>query len=145
MERFAATPCVEALNQLPGQVRPTQWSSEMADLVKRALAQPPFRLGYLANSWTGPLLQAFLASCLTGKTVSCSNVWRSLKAMDHVWKGLRYPLLPNPQEEKKMPEFSKNPEFTGLHGPIGPGRDRSVAFSFSARRVGDFAEKRPVC
>src|SRR5581483_12008325 len=45
-----------------GQGQPSRWSAELVDLVAAALAQSPGDLGYPANSWTVPLLQALLAA-----------------------------------------------------------------------------------
>lgn len=136
MARFAAEPTVEALAQQPGQGRPAHWNSDMADLVKRALGEPPFRFGYLANSWTVPLLRAFLIASLPGTKISCDTVRRGLKAMDYAWKRYRYVLLPDPEEEKKTPYSGPNPGFTERHSLIGSGRNGSAALPFLASGLG---------
>ena len=101
IERFAAQGEPAALEQQPGQRRPPLWNEQLARLVEVALEQPPFRLGYPANTWTAPLLHAFLSDCLPEQPVSVATVRGRLKAMGHVWKRFRHGLPPDPQAEKK--------------------------------------------
>lgn len=96
---------VQALEQRPVAGRPAKWNRDLQDLLESALAQPPVEIGYPANTWTLPLLQAFLAVFLPGQEVSISTLRRRLREMGYVWKRFRHVLPPDPQEEKKNAKF----------------------------------------
>jgi transposase len=121
MERFADGHSLDALEDRRGQGRPCNWSEELAGLVESALAQPPHQLGYPANSWTVPLLQAFLAVFHPEQKVSLSTLRRRLRESGYVWKRFRYVLAPDPEEEKKTPDFAANTGFARHHGAAGRG------------------------
>lgn len=101
MERFASQRRVQALEHQPGQGRPLKWNKDCESLIESALAQPPVQMGYRANGWTLPLLQAFLSDYLPEQKVSISSLRRRLREMGYVWKRFRYSLVPDPEEEKK--------------------------------------------
>lgn len=111
MERFAATHQVVSLERHPGQGRPLEWNEDLAGLLESAMRQPPVELGYPANGWTAPLLEAFLSVHFPGQAISTHTVRRRLRDLGYVWKRGRYVLPPDPEEEKKMPDSAPN---TGL-------------------------------
>jgi transposase len=120
-ERFAASHSLAALADHRGPGRPPNWSEELESLVETALAQQPHQLGYPANSWTVPLLQAFLAVYHPEQTVSLSTLRRRLRESGYVWKRFRYVLAPDPEAEKKTPDFATITGFACLHGAAGRG------------------------
>ncbi len=120
-ERFAAEASPAALERLSGQGRPSLWKEELTDLVERALEQPPFKLGYPANTWTFPLLRAYLQFCLPGQEVSLPTVKRHVKALGYSWKRFRHGLPPDPETEKKTPALASDPSLVSVHSLIGPG------------------------
>jgi transposase len=136
MQRFASGHGLSALQDHRGQGQPPHWSGELADWVAAALAQLPADWGYPANSWTVPLLQAFLAVYRPEQPVSASTLRRHLKASGYVWKRLRYVLAPDPEEEKKTPDFAANTGFARSHRAPGRRRNRPVALSASAFGLG---------
>jgi transposase len=119
VERFAAFQRPEALVRRRGQGRPRIWSEDLAQLLAAALAQSPLQLGYSANTWTVPVLQAFLAVYLPGQEVSPRTVRRRLKESGYVWKRFRYVLAPDPEAEKKTPDFAANSGFARAYGTFG--------------------------
>jgi transposase len=122
-EKFSREGGSKALERRPGQGRPPQWSQELESLLESALAQPPLELGYPANGWTLPLLQAFLSVQLPELkfSLSTSTLRRHLKRMGYAWKRFRYRLLPDPQEEKKTPDSAPNQGFARANRAAGPG------------------------
>jgi transposase len=123
LERFSTQRTLAALEDQRGQGRPLLWNEELAELVESALAQPPLRLGYYANSWTVPLLQAFLAVYHPGQEVSTSTLRRHLKAAGYVWKRFRYVLEPDPEAEKKTPDCAANTRLARIHPGAGARRN----------------------
>lgn len=119
MQRFASGHSLSALEHHRGQGRPSQWNEELTGLVEAALARAPLRLGYHANSWTVPLLQAFLAVYHPEQEVSTSTLRRHLKAAGYVWKRFRYVLAPDPEAEKKTLAFAANTGFARGHRASG--------------------------
>lgn len=109
--------------------RPAKWSKDLQDLLESALAQPPVEIGYPANTWTLPLLQAFLAVFFPGQEVSICTLRRRLREMGYVWKRFRHVLPPDPQEEKKTRNSGPNPRFTKGSGSPGRRRNRPSALS----------------
>jgi len=89
--------------------------------VASALAQAPRELGYPANAWNVPLLQAFLSVYHPEQEVSTATLRRRLKAAGYVWKRFRYVLAPDPEEEKKTPDFAANTGFARAHRAAGGG------------------------
>src|SRR6185312_4529742 len=136
MQRLASGHSLASLEQQPGQGRPCQWSQELTDWVEAALSQAPLHLGYHANSWTVPLLQAFLAVYHPQEPVSASTLRRHLKALGYVWKRFRYVLIPDPEAEKKTPYSAANTGFARRHRALGRGRNRPVALPAPAGRLG---------
>jgi transposase len=108
MQRLASGHKPSALEDHRGQGRPPRWNEELAGWVEAALVRRPSELGYPANGWTVPLLQAFLAVYHPGQEVSASTLRRHLKASGYVWKRLRYVLAPDPAAEKKTLAFAPN-------------------------------------
>lgn len=121
IERFAAHGKLAALERQPGQGRPPQWNEELARLVERALEQPPIQWGYPTNTWTAPLLQAFLSVYFPKQPVSISTVRQHLKDLGYGWKRFRYVLAPDPEAEKKTPPLAPDPGFALAYGPVGTG------------------------
>ncbi|MDB6125214.1 MAG: transposase, partial [Pedosphaera sp.] len=121
VERFAASHRPEALSHQRGQGRPRIWSEDLAQLLASALAQSPRQLGYSANTWTVPVLQAFLAVYLPGQEVSARTVRRRLRESGYVWKRFRHVLAPDPEAEKKTPAFAANSSFARAYGTLGRG------------------------
>jgi transposase len=121
VERFAASHRPEALSHQRGQGRPRIWSEDLTQLLATALGQSPLQLGYSANTWTVPVLQAFLAVYLPGQEVSARTVRRRLKELGYVWKRFRYVLAPDPEAEKKTQDFAANSGLARAYGPFGRG------------------------
>ncbi|SRR5581483_256280 len=121
-QQFAARqkPLV-ALADHRGQGRPPNWSEDLESLVESALAQRPVELGYPANTWNVPLLQAFLSVYHPEQEVSTATLRRRLKAAGYVWKRFRYVLVPDLEEEKKTPDFAANTGFACAHRAPGGG------------------------
>jgi transposase len=130
MQRFDAGCTVAALEDRRRQKPPADWNQELTGLVESALAQSPLQLGYpAANTWTVPLLQAFLAVYLPEQPVSPSTLRRCLKDLGYVWKRFRYVLAPDPETEKKTLASAPNPGFAGANRALGAGRNGPVALS----------------
>jgi transposase len=121
MERFASEHKPSALEDHRGQGQPPNWSEDLESLVESALAQAPRELGYPANSWTVPLLQAFLSVYHPQQEVSLSTLRRRLRELGYVWKRFRYVLAPDPEAEKKTPDFAANTGFARAHRAAGGG------------------------
>jgi hypothetical protein len=122
MQQFAGRPhALAALADHRGQGRPPNWSEDLESLVAGALAQPPCELGYPSNTWTVPLLQAFLAVYHPEQEVSTATLRRRMKAAGYVWKRFRYVLAPDPEEEKKTLAFAANTGFARAHHASGRG------------------------
>jgi transposase len=111
MERYTLTHQVVSLERQPGQGRPLEWNEDLAGLLESAMRQPPVELGYPANGWTAPLLEAFLTVHSPSQTVSTRTVRRRLRDLGYVWKHGRYILPPDPEEEKKTPDSTPNTGF----------------------------------
>lgn len=136
VERFSSNQTPLALADRRGQGRPPIWDQEMDDLLETALAQPPSQLGYPANSWTVPVLQALLAVYYPQREVSTWTVRRRLKQLGYTWKRFRYVLAPDPEAEKKTSAPAPNPGPAHWHRAFGRRRNRPVALSSAASRVG---------
>jgi transposase len=121
LERFATQDNPAGLEHQPGQGRPLEWNDELAGLAESALEQPPFQLGYPANSWNMPLLHAFLGYCLPEYPVSLSTVRRHVAEMGIQWKRFRHALPPDPEAEKKTPDPASDSGLASTHGPAGAG------------------------
>jgi transposase len=127
IREFATHHNLAALEDHRGPGRPAQWNEDLDSLVESALARRPAELGYPANTWTVPLLQAFLAACSPRQEVSSSTLHRHLKALGYVWKRFRYVLAPDPEAEKKTPDFAANTGLARNHRAPGGGRNVSPA------------------
>jgi transposase len=90
-----------ALADHRGPGRPPNWSEELESLMANALAQRLVAMGYPANTWNVPLLQAFLGVYYPEQEVSTATVRRRLKAVGYFWKRFRYVLAPDPEEEEE--------------------------------------------
>lgn len=119
MKRFASGHKPSALEDHRGQGRPPLWNEELAGWVEAALVRRPAELGYPANGWTVPLLQAFLAVCHPEWEVSASTLRRHLKGLGYVWKRFRYVLTPDPAAEKKTLPFVPNSGLARRHRAFG--------------------------
>jgi transposase len=142
IQQFAAGHNVAALKDHRGQIHPPHRSEAVASLLESALAQPPVQLGYPANNWTVPLLQAFLAVYHPGPALSLSTLRRHMKAVGYVWKRFRYVLPPDPEEEKKTPDFAANTGFARPHRAPGAGRNGPPALSAVASGLGSLRASR---
>src|SRR5947207_1727708 len=98
MERFGATGKPESLKDHRGQAHYSAWDEDCDGLLESALLQRPRDLGYPANQWTAPILQAFLGVYLCECDFSIETVRRRVKALGYVWKRFRYVLPPDPEE-----------------------------------------------
>jgi transposase len=137
MQQFAGRPHpLASLADHRGQGRPPNWSQELESLVTGALAQAPRELGYPANSWTVPLLQAFLAVYHPEQEVSAASLRRRIKAAGYVWKRFRYVLAPDPEEEKKTLAFAANTGLARAHRAPGRGRNGPPALAAGALGLG---------
>jgi transposase len=124
LRRFAAGRRVEVLADRRSQKPAAEWDEELTGLVETALSRSPLQLGYpAANSWTVPLLQAFLKVYLPEQQLSVSTLRRCLKDLGFVWKRFRYVLTPDPDEEKKTRAFAPDPGSAGANGAAGGGRN----------------------
>jgi transposase len=121
MERFAATGSVEALEDQRGQGAPLHWDKQCQQLLKRALAKTPIQLGYPANRWNVPVLQAFFEIFQPQCALSVSTMRRRLKALEYAWKRFRHTLPPDPEAEKKTPASAPDPRLARKHSPFGRG------------------------
>lgn len=135
-QRFAAQGKPADLQQQPGQGRPPEWNEDLAALAESALGQPPFQLGYPANTWNAPLLQAYLQFYLPEYPVSISTVRRHVAELGYRWKRFRHRLAPDPQAEKKTPAPAPDSSLAYAHGPAGRGRNRSAALPARAGWLG---------
>jgi hypothetical protein len=66
-----------------------------------------------------PVLHAFLAIYLPEQEVSTRTVRRRLKDLGYVWKRFRYVLAPDPEAEKKTPDFGPDSGFAIPHSAFG--------------------------
>jgi transposase len=121
MERFVATGDAEALEDGRVQGALPKWDQDCDSLLETALAQTPAQLGYPANRWTVPVLQAFLAVYHPECALSAATVRRRLRALGYVWKRFRYVLAPDPEAEKKTPNPGGHPGFAAPYGPVDRG------------------------
>jgi len=136
MERFVTTGKPQALKDRRGQAHYSDWDQDCQGLLESAMLRRPRELGYPANQWTVPVLQAFLAVYLCECEFSEDTVWRHLKALGYVWKRYRYTLPPDPEAEKKTPDPAADPGVAATNGPVGAGRNRCPALACIARWVG---------
>jgi transposase len=120
IERYAQAGKPEALERKPGQGRPPKWNESLEELLQRTLAEPPMKIGYPANGWTLPLLQAFLSISYPGQELSTSTLRRYLRRMGYVWKRFRHTLAPDSEAEKKTPDFTPDQGFARKHRVVGP-------------------------
>jgi len=120
IERFATERTVQALEDNRTCRPSANWNEDLTRLVEAALSRSPLQLGYpAANSWTVPLLQAFLEVYLPEQSISISSLRRCLKDLGYVWKRFRYVLAPDPEEEKKTPNLAPNPGSAEANHPLG--------------------------
>jgi transposase len=71
--------------------RPSFWSDKAQAALRDALEHPPDSLGYMAVSWTVPLLRAHVGKVI-GTEPSEATVRRELVRLDYVWKRPRHTL-----------------------------------------------------
>jgi transposase len=122
-KRFVCFRRPAALKDHRGQGRPPIWDESLSELLEAALDQPPFRMGYPANTWTVPVLQALLAVSFPDREVSTWTVRRHLRALGYAWKRFRYVLAPDPEAEKKTPDTAANTGPGPWHCTFGRGRN----------------------
>lgn len=115
--------------------RPSGWTAERRDELRRALRTSPREFGFHAVSWTAGLLRAHLERVLDW-TVSESSVRRELHALGYVWKRFRYTLRPDPEREKKRPDPQANRGVAGAERGAVRGRDRRHAVPAAAVGMG---------
>lgn len=108
LDRYCPRHHIGSLEHQSGQGRPKLWNEEVNSLLESAMKQPPLSLGYPADGWTAPLLEAFLSFHFPGQPFSADTVRRRLKDLGYVWKHGRYVLPPDPEEEKKTLDFAPN-------------------------------------
>jgi transposase len=80
--------------------RPPRWTSHTETLLADAIALTPDQLGYLAVTWTVPLLQDHLEGISTTR-FSDDTIRRALHRLGYVWKRYRYVLDEDEDLEKK--------------------------------------------
>jgi transposase len=99
-KRFQA----EGVRGLLGQSRgaPARWSDEADAILRDAMQHAPDNFGYLAVSWTLPLLCDYIAKECQGETPSCRQVEQHLRALNYVWKRPRHAL-----RESKSPRVKR--------------------------------------
>ncbi len=91
---------LEALVEQPRPGRPSVWDEESRDLLEQLLGQSPEAYGYLATTWTVPLLREQLEHS-RGRLLSAKTVRRELHARGYSWKRSRYVLEPDPERGEK--------------------------------------------
>lgn len=119
IQQYAACPQPQVLQDQRGQGRPPIWNVDLTQCLQTALAQSPRQLGYSANTWTVAMLRNFLEACYPDSSVSVRTVRRWLKHLGYVWKRFRYILAPDPEAEKKTPNFAANPGFASSDSSLG--------------------------
>ncbi len=86
--------------------RPTIWTEQLHNTLKKAMTKSPIDMGYAATGWTVPLLQRHLEE-ETGCKPSDSSVRRELDELGYAWKRSQYMLCPDPEWEKKKTDSPK--------------------------------------
>jgi transposase len=114
---------------------PTVWTEDLQAALVASLQRRPTDFGYQALQWTVGLLQEHLENW-RGERISTTSIRRQLRALDYVWKRLRYVLVPDPERDKKTPHSPGN---RGPAAPLGDavrGRDRPAAVPAAAGGLG---------
>lgn len=94
----------EVLADRPRRGRPSVWSDTTRELLQQWLAQSPEEHGYPAASWTVPLLLEQLRH-VRGEELSEDTLRSELHRLGYTWKRPRYVLEPDPEREKKTPDY----------------------------------------
>ncbi len=97
---FEQVPRLATLGDQYGVGRPSLWTEELRQRLRRALRRRPGAFGYAVPNWTVPLLQELLARD-GGPQMSDDTIRRQLHDLGYVWKRYRYVLPPDPEREKK--------------------------------------------
>lgn len=125
----------------PRSGRPPQWTPLAESALLKLLRRRPSELGYFATQWTVPLLQGQLRQD-AGLLYSEHTVRRALHRLGYTWKRARYQLMPDPEREKKTPDFARHWASAGPLRLAGRGRNRCVVVPapegrlVAARRAG---------
>lgn len=101
---FQQTQDVWELADAPRSGRPPRWNNAAEAQLKALLNQTPEQMGYVATHWTVPLLREQLWHG-TGERYSEATIRRGLHQLGYVWKRPRYVLAPDPEREKKTPNY----------------------------------------
>jgi transposase len=118
--RYEASGQPAALEDQPRSGRPARWTSELEQQLQGLMSQPPEAYGYLASSWTVPLLQQhFQQTYEVG--VSDDTIRRALHRLGYVWKRYRYVLEPDAELEKKTLPPGADRCAAPAHGALSPG------------------------
>lgn len=126
---------LHALQDKPRSGRPSFWTEDHQAVLRWLMDHTPDEFGYFAGDWTVPLLQEQWKHG-TGLRLSPEIVRRGLQEVGYVWKRGRYELEPDPELEKKTPYSGSDSSFAAPQRAAGGGRDRSVAVSSFAGRLG---------
>lgn len=110
LSRLDSKECKVSLTDRPRSGRPRVLPEQLQVWLKDLMGQRPEARGYFANQWTVPLLQEELSHA-AGRNVSADTIRRSLDRLGYVWKRARYVLAPDPDKQKKTPDFQGNQPF----------------------------------
>jgi transposase len=100
LRAYRELPRWESLYDGPRSGRPSVLDERLREELRVLMDQSPRELGYLANTWTVPLLREHLRD-VHGKECAARTVRRELHALGYTWKRPRYTLAPDPEREKK--------------------------------------------
>ena len=104
LQAYRTCACPAALAEQPRPGRPSWWDDDLRELLREWLAQSPDAHGYLATTWTVPLLQEHLRH-VRGQSFGKNTLRRELHALGYSWKRSRYVLEPDPERgEKDRPD-----------------------------------------
>ncbi len=98
--------------------RPARWTAQTEARLAELIVVAPDQLGYLAVNWTVPLLQGHLERD-THVHFSDDTIRRALHRLGYVWKRYRYVLDPDPDLEKKTPDWWPNPGLSATQCSFG--------------------------
>lgn len=119
LRAYRELPRWESLRDRPRSGRPSVLDERLREELRVLIDQSPRDLGYLANTWTVPLLREHLRH-VHGQECAARTVRRELHAMGYTWKRARYTLAPDPDREKKT---EHSPISAGIGAPQRhPGR-----------------------
>jgi len=99
--------------------RPRRWTTQAETLLAETIGVPPDQLGYLAVTWTVPLLQDHLERACSTR-FSDDTIRRALHRLGYVWKRYRYVLDEDPDLEKKTPHPCSSARLASTQCGAGP-------------------------